>query len=231
MGKIGPAADDTAKLQVVGTLAAQEEPTDAPEAPPAEEPAGEATNNSGDDSTAVIASDFSEDNGEWPTGENDDFAGKVVDGRYELQLKTSQQYLTVSPDAASDVADGAISTEVTINGATGYAGVMMRYKEENEQRSMYICWINNNGQFGCAKNINNSWTPLVSPKADDAVKVNDVNRITLAVIGNNILFDINDKEVASLTDDSLTGGAAGFYIENFDDPVVAYYDNTAIVRP
>jgi hypothetical protein len=45
------------------------------------------------------------------------------------------------------------------------------------------------------------------------------------------LFDINDKEVASLTDDSLTGGAAGFYIENFDDPVVAYYDNTAIVRP
>jgi hypothetical protein len=231
MGKVGAADEGAAKLQVVGTLAAPEEPAAEPTEVATGGDSGGGTGDAPADTSAVITSDFSEDNGDWPTGDTEDFSGLVVNGQYVMQLKTPQQYLTVSPDAASDVSDGAISTEVTIGGATGFAGVMMRYKDENDQRSMYVCWINNSSEFGCSKNVNNSWTVLVSPTNDSVIKPNDVNRITMAVIANNILFDINDKEVASFTDDSLTGGSAGFYIENFDEPVTAYYDNAAIVRP
>ena len=240
MGKLGPADDRTAKLEVVGTLAT-EEPAEEPVAEePAEEPSSEeptapaatGDNTGGEEDTSiVIASGFDSDDGEWPTGDNEDFSGQIVTGRYEMQLKTPEQYLTVSPDKASNVGDAAISTEIVIEGSPGYGGVMMRYAENGDQRSMYACWINNEGQYGCAKAINSEWSVLVEPTSDDIIKRNDVNRITMAVIGSELLFDINDKEVFTGTDDSLAEGASGFYIENFGEPIKVFYDNMAIVEP
>lgn len=235
MGKVGPADDRTAKLEVISTLAAEapaEDPAaEEPAAAEATAPAASSDNTGGADTSIVVASGFDSDDGEWPTGDNDDFSGLIVDGRYEMQLKTPEQYLTVSPDKAGNVGDAAISTEIVIEGSPGYGGVMMRYAENGDQRSMYVCWINNEGQYGCAKSVNSEWTVLIEPTSDEIIKRDNVNRITMAVIGSELLFDINDKEVFTVTDDSLTEGAAGFYVENFDQPIKVFYDNMAIVEP
>jgi hypothetical protein len=234
MGQVGAADATTARLAVVGSIVAEETevPAEEPVEPeaPAEEPAVDTTEEE-DGFHVLLSSNFDEDTGDWPSGETDDFAGRVVDGHYELELKSAQQYLTSSPDKALNIADAAISSEVLIEGASGFGGVMLRYSEVDDQRSMYVCWVNNDGKFGCSKAVNNEWTVLVEPTTDAVIKPNDVNRLTLVTIGNQILFDVNDKELASFTDDSLAEGGAGYYAENFDEPLKVKFDNVAIGMP
>ncbi len=237
VGKTGAADANVAKLAVVGTVAGADQSGGGDQAGSGNDGSGAAetavANDGGNtgDISIVLASNFDTDTGDWPVGDDPDYAASVIDGSYEMVLRSPQQYLTVTPDKAANMTDGAISTELRISEATGYGGVIMRYNETDGKRSMYVCWISNAGQYGCSKAISNEWTTVAEPANDDVIKKNDVNRITMAAIGNEISLDINDKQVASFTDDSLTSGGTGFYIENFDDPVTVRFDNTAIVKP
>lgn len=235
IGKVGAADEKTAKLAVIGTVtgdeAAAEEPAAeepaAEQAPAAEEPAAAEEG----DLNIVLTSDFATDTGDWGTADNDDFAARVTAGHYEMELKSAQQYLTSTPQTVEDMADVAISSEVTIDGASGFGGVMTRYRETDDARSMYVCWVNNAGQFGCSKAVDNQWTVLVEPTEDAVINKNGTNRLTLVTIGNEIAFNVNDKDLAQFNDDSLAEGGAGYYAENFEQPMKVAFDNVAIAAP
>lgn len=242
MGKIGASDEKTTKLQVVGNVAqgggnqGGGQGGGNQETPAAKEPA--ATPAPAENAQAaesgfkpVVVSRFDSGAEDWPTGETEQFAGSVSGGQYVMDLKAPNQYLTSSPEKTNGLSDSAISSEVRIDGSTGFGGVMLRYKEDNDKRSLYVCWVNNAGKFGCSKDVDNKWTVLVAPKVDDVIKKNDVNRLTLVAIGNQIVFDVNDKQLASFNDDSLKSGGAGFYVENFEKALKVSYDNVAIGTP
>jgi len=220
LGKVGAADDKTVKLAVVGNVGAGgEEPATS------DEPAGgEPTE---DDSLVVNASFDDGDPGTWPVGEEDGYSATVADGAYTLRLDTDNMYLYLGPDEAANISDGAIAAQVRPEG-DGFAGLMARGSDAGDSRSMYVCWINNNRKFACSKDVNNTWSVIVGPKESAAIVPNQNNKIVLAIVGNEFSFQINDEEVASFTDDSLSAGAWGVYTETTPGKFNAHYDHIAI---
>lgn len=230
MGKIGPADDKTVKLEVVGMIdngqASTEENTDNQAAGDngGEEQPVEQGNA---DPSVLVNNTFDDDTGTWPTGEADGFSATVADGVYTLQLETDNLYLPLHPEESASLANGVIEVKVRPEG-TGLAGVMARYTENGDARSMYVCWINNAGKFACSKDVNNNWSVLVKPQASAAIKPNENNKLVLAVVGNEFSFQINDEEVAAFTDDAWTSGSWGVYAETTPGKFKAHYDHVEI---
>lgn len=226
LGKVGAADDKTVKLAVVGNVGGDTQDDSGDQA------SGGTTDDQAsttDDSTVVNTTFDGDDVGTWPTGDADGLSANVGDGDYNVHLETAQQYAFIHPDESASLDNGVIAVHVRPEG-NGLAGVMARYTETDGNRSMYVCWINNEGKFGCSKDVNNNWTVIVKPQVSDAVVPNDYNMVTMAVIGNNIVLQINDQNVATITDDSLTTGAWGVYAENYDDPFDAHYNEIAIIN-
>jgi hypothetical protein len=93
---------------------------------------------------------------------------------------------------------------------------------------MYVCWISNSGQFGCSKDVNNTWEVVVEPQSSDAILIDQDNLVVMSAIGNEFSFEINDQEVATFTDDSLATGGWGVYAETTPGGFKAHYDHVAI---
>lgn len=217
IGKVGPADDRTAKLQVIGSLA-QDEPQES--APPAVDEDGTVT---------VLNNTFDGDDiGSWPTGQAGGLAANIADGHYTVELSDANQYAYIYPDESVDLADAVIAAEVLPEG-NGLAGLMARFSENGDQRSMYVCWINNEGKAGCSKDVNNTWSIILQPQSSPAIKPGAYNILALAVKGNTLVFAVNDTEIGRVTDDSLTSGAWGVYVENFDSAFRAHYNEIAVL--
>jgi S1-C subfamily serine protease len=222
MGKLGAADDKTAKLAVIGTMGNEQAGGDTQGGDDQAQP-DEAAN-------LVINNNFDDGNaGTWPTGEEDGYSAQVTEGAYTVSITTDNMYLFLNPDEAAEIANGAVAAQVRPEG-TGLAGVMARYSESGDQRSMYVCWINNDAKFGCSKDVNNSWTVVVKPQAHEAIKPNTNNKVVLAAVGNEFSFQVNDQELASFKDDSLTTGAWGVYAETTPGNFKAHYDHVAIAK-
>ncbi len=231
MGKVGAADDKTVKLEVVETLATdggttQENTGGQPAGGDTggnEQPAAQ-TN----DDALIVNNSFDDgDAGTWPTGTEDGYSATVADGAYTLNLETDNMYLFLHPEEAASMGNGAIAVHLRPEG-TGLAGVMARYSESGDARSMYVCWINNNSKFACSKDVNNSWTVIVEPQASAAIKPNDYNKLILYGTGNQFSFSINDQEVATFTDDALASGGWGMYAETTPGNFKAHYEHVAI---
>jgi serine protease Do len=233
LGQTGAATSTTPRLEVVATLDSAEPPAagqDAPEQTPATDAANtapEAPAGDQEENPDLVTTDFTTDDGNWPLADDENFSAQLAEQHYQVVLKTPQQYLTVTPDRPADLPDGGIAAELRIDEATGYAGVMLRYSKQGDTRNMYACWISNEGTYGCFKSINDEWTVLIEPTAEPAIKRNDANQVLMSALGNELLFNINGK-VINFSDDSLANGAAGLYVENFDEPLHVSYDSVAI---
>lgn len=227
MGKTGSAAADAPKLEVVAQVASGE--TDQGGTDQGGTDQGSASAEPGAEDEALLVNiTFDDGNaGSWPVGDGDGISAGVTDGLYTVAMSEPNQYVTLAPDESADLGDGVIAALVKAEG-TGFAGLMMRYKEENDQRSMYVCWVNAAGKFGCSKAVNNGWSVLVQPTASDAVKADDYNKMVIALAGNELSLEINDQEVAKFTDDALTRGSWGIYGENFETAFKAHYDEIAV---
>ncbi|HEY0605141.1 MAG TPA: trypsin-like peptidase domain-containing protein [Herpetosiphonaceae bacterium] len=226
MGKVGAADDKTAKLEVIGNLA--DSGGDQGEPPASDEPSGDSGEPTSDEGNLIVNNSFDDnDPGTWPVGEEDGYSAQVADGVYTLSLATDNLYLFLHPDESADFADGAIAAQVRPEG-DGLAGIMGRYTEVDGNRSMYVCWINNERKFACSKDVNNSWTVMVETQTSDVIQPDNYNKVVLAIVGNEFSFQVNDQELASFTDDSLTNGAWGVYAETTPGNFKAHYDHIAV---
>ncbi|GAC1538013.1 MAG: hypothetical protein NVS2B7_08670 [Herpetosiphon sp.] len=235
LGKTGAADDKTRKLIVTKELkpaqptAAPAKPTAPPAKPPAATAQGGQSGGTGNSNIKTIfETQFPNGDTHFPTGETDSIKASVEGGKYRVAVKTADRFLPLPSDASFK--DGAISSEVVINGDTqAYAGLIIRYTKAGDNAKMYVCFITNAGMFGCSKLEGGNPTALVAPKQSAAIKQNAKNRITLVAIGDQLLFQINEQDVADFKDGSLTSGEAGFYVENFKNPVTIDYTAAKVV--
>ncbi|MEJ7654475.1 MAG: trypsin-like peptidase domain-containing protein, partial [Chloroflexia bacterium] len=188
--------------------------------------------NNGGDSTVLVNTNF--DNGRpgpWSIDTGDGFAVSVAGGDYVLAITKPSSSVYSFPTAHREVPNGAVSTSVRMQG-NGFAGVAARIvdKAGSEPSDLYVCWIDSQKQFGCAKTVNSKVTVLVQPKALASIKPTGANVIVLAASGTQILFKVNDVEVARFEDDELPTGAFGVYAESTPGDFKALFDELAIVR-
>ena len=190
------------------------------------------------DFTTVVSSDFIE--GEnlaiWATStDQPEFTTQIIDGNYVVDILANEPngYSVFSyPEGATDLADGATAARLRVSG-DGSAGVMMRRTENADGTvSMYECHISNTQEFSCWKQFNNEWSEIVALQYNAAIIPNDYNTLVVGAVGNEFVLQINDVDVASWTDDSMTTGAWGVFVERNAGgaSMTAWYDAVLIVR-
>jgi serine/threonine-protein kinase len=188
--------------------------------------------------TSLVSSDFveGEDTSLWfVSTDNPDFTAQIADGSYVIDILSTDPngYSVFSyPQGANTLGDGAIAVSVGMTG-DGSAGVMMRRTENADgTTSMYECHVTNSQDFSCWKQVNDSWTEIVPLQHSDAIVPNEYNTVIIGATGNSFSLQINDVDVASWTDDSLTAGQWGLYVERNAGgaSMTAYYDAVVIVQ-
>jgi serine/threonine-protein kinase len=188
--------------------------------------------------TSLVSSDFveGEDTSIWVVStDRPEFTTQIIDGNYVVDILSADPngYSVFSyPQGATDLGDGAVAINVRIAG-DGSAGIMMRRTENADgTSSMYECHVANTQDFSCWKQVNDSWTEIVPLQHSDAIVANEYNTVIVAATGTSFALQINDVDVASWTDDSLSTGQWGVYVERNAGgaSMAAYYDAVVIVQ-
>lgn len=230
MGKIGAADEKTRKIGVIADLGQEESSGEG-------QGSGSGGEGGGDNeqATVIVNNDF-EDNkpGPWDVAETDTFIAKVENGNYILNVTKADNRVSSYPSGteAANMPDGGVFAIVQGQG-DGVAGVMARYGSSGGKESMYGCWIKNNSTFACFKMIDGETTNVVEPGESTAIKPDQQNQIGLVAIGNEMLFQINNENVASFTDASLKRGGWGVLASAAanSNGFIASFDEIAILKP
>jgi hypothetical protein len=188
------------------------------------------TVNQGQGSILLLKSAFNTGPGPWPTNRYASVAG----GRYNVIVNPGRS-LRYHPRKPNHLTDGAISAVVQLSGK-GQGGLMARFHAGPKgRRSMYACWMSNDGTFGCLKVVNDRPTIIVATRHSALIRPNAVNTISLLVVGNEIALQINGRTVSTYTEivgSPLPGGAWGVYGANpTSGAFTAHYDSIAISKP
>jgi S1-C subfamily serine protease len=230
MGKVGAANDKTQKIGAIAQVG-QEESSDGQG-----DDNSQSDDQSSDADVEIVVNNNFDDNeaGPWGVAEESTFSAGVADGKYVLNVTAPDNRVSSYPSGtpAENMPDGGVFALVQAQG-DGVAGVMARYAKSGENENMYGCWIKNDSTFACFKMIDGAITNLVQPGESTAIKPDESNQIGLVAIGNELLFQINDENVASFTDASLKEGAWGVMASTpkGSNSFIASYDEIAIVRP
>ncbi len=170
--------------------------------------------------------DFSDSKGKWVTEKTDTVEAEIADEIYTLRIKAKDQFYLSNPDMDVGTEQGiAASVQPTQDGR---AGVFLRLTKTNGKRDYYACWINAAGEYGCFVSVQDDWTDLQKATTSDVIKTGAPNRLVMTANGDTITLRINGVEVVNATDDMVTEGRAGLYLENFDGPVESTYDDVTI---
>ncbi len=191
-------ATATTKVAVVSSqaIAGAETPT----------PAG----SSGTGSTGTMKQfswDFASDTSDWYTGTESDLTASISGGTYNVTL-TPNIYYVFTPASVPSGGDQSIQADVNIQ--TGFAGLVVRYsKDSNNKSSYYDCFIYDDGTYSCGVQIQGSWSSLVDPTPSGAIKKGQTNTIQLTIVGSKITFTVNGTDVTSFDDTKITQGIFG----------------------
>jgi serine/threonine-protein kinase len=188
--------------------------------------------------STLVSSDFveGENTAIWATStDRPEFTTQVLDGHYVVDILSTDPngYSVFSyPEGATDLSDGAVAVRVRVDGG-GSAGVLVRRTENADGTvSMYECHVANTQEFSCWKQVNSEWSEIVPLQYSDAIVPNDYNMVVVAAVGNQFALQINEVDVASWTDDSVSSGAWGVFVERNAGAanLTAWYDAVLVVQ-
>lgn len=179
-------------------------------------------------SSIIVQSDFSKGAGPWPLNQHTNISG----GMYNVSASPNH-YAQYHPAKPGRLGDGAIAAVMRLGGV-GLAGVMGRFHATASNAwSMYVCWISTASTFGCFKDVNDNFTTIIKTQHSASIKANGVNTVILSMVGPDVLFRINGKDVAHYTDKGavLPAGNWGIFVDSpTNTPVKAHYGAIAIVK-
>lgn len=183
-----------------------------------------------EDWSVVVDSDFTTgDPGTWLTGDAGDLAADVADGAYNMTVKNGTGFYTWS-DETSDWTDGYISATLTIKG-NGYGGLVARLDKENDADTNVVCMISNGGRYGCYTEANGE-IGVINEATSSDIKRNGENTIGLLAVGSDFVFYINGEATESFSNEDVTEGAWGAYVETPEDTTtVAQFSHILFMGP
>jgi S1-C subfamily serine protease len=177
----------------------------------------------------IYEDDFSDESTGWPKNSNSDGSYFYDESRYYIQVKSANYFQPIySGEQLSDVIL-RINAQVEQTSETGDFGVICRYDNND---SLYIFEITQDGYYGIFKMINGEWYPLIDYIYSDMM-VNLKNAsFYAACIGNTLTFAVNGKLLGEVTDESLQDGDYGFFAGTFDNGGnTVSFDNIVVTRP
>jgi hypothetical protein len=114
----------------------------------------------------------------------------------------------------------------------GDMGIICRYKDES---NFYFLRITSDGYYGISKLVDGEESLLGSEELQSSSQIKtgtETNRLRADCVGNTLTLYANGQVLASVTDDSLTGGDVGLIAGTFDQAGNdARFDNFVVYRP
>jgi hypothetical protein len=173
----------------------------------------------------IIATDFTGDQGDsFYTGQGDWGSADINDGWYTVSLAPGLYFPNMIA-GTDDVNDGTITADIAFDGE-GSIGVIARLSyNEDGSANFYVCWVSSYAFANCRVVVNDEWYSLEGSKGVD-VALEEINRLSLGVMGDEIFFTVNGQVVSDVSDATLPTGAMGFFHEAFSDS--SNYFNTFV---
>jgi S1-C subfamily serine protease len=227
VGRIGASGPDVGGLKVISKVASNE--------PTPTIPVDTNTKDSGGVTVLVDSTFDGKTDKLWPVGDDGQgYSTSVGNGFFTINIdKESLTYYVPADTETTKLSDGVVAADVKPEG-DGWAGVIGRYISADEGNTAYYCWIDNASEFGCYRVVKGDWTQIVATQNSTAIKPNAVNTITLAVIGSQVVFQINDETVANMADDApLPAGYWGVAASTIEGVTKfkAHYKEIVIAKP
>lgn len=157
-----------------------------------------------------------DDAGSWRVESSGDVVGEVRDGVFDFTVTADE--LTSWTTAGENFSDGIFSVEATqVAGPDNNAyGMLFRVDDENDDFYSFqisgdgFVWIGRYRDGGAAEAepiVNDWWfeSPIIN-------QGNATNKLSVQAEGQNLIFFVNDQEVARVTDDSFSSGDIGLMV-------------------
>ena len=180
--------------------------------------------------TLLLGQDFSSDAAPFFVGTTDSgVITSVANGVFSIQVPVNI-WSVIASNQTSSPPDGLIVADVAL-APNSFGGVFGRYLVAADGTySVYICWISTDGNAGCRLNVNNVWTSLFE-LGPGAVTVQDVNTLTMSIVGGEITFAVGNTIVGSATDPTITAGYWGMYAQSpTETAATIVFDNVGIYQ-
>ena len=183
----------------------------------------------------VLTDPFDSNKNKWTNEASDDeFAAvdyKIADGRYVWTATARQAYIGWVRANTKALEDFYLSVEVRqVSGPdTADYGVLFR---EDEQGNFYYFGMNNRGRF-ILYVYKGEWSTLLDITVTDLVRPGETNRVTVIAEGAQFTFFVNDRYLATFTDEHIPKGGVALAIEMAQegDEAVFEFDNFELRAP
>ncbi len=166
--------------------------------------------------TSLIATDFDgAQHDSFFTGEGDWGFASINDGWYTVSLAPGV-YFPNMIYGTEGMTGGTLTADIAIDGE-GAVGLVSRLSYNDEgYASYYVCWVNSYAFANCHVVVDGEWYEI-DGAAGAEVTLEEINRLSLGIVGEQLVFAVNGQVVADITDGTLQTGAMGFYHEAFGD--------------
>lgn len=174
--------------------------------------------------------------GNWGSGFSDEVDGEVVDGVYQMHVKTNHgMYLAT---AGERFANGIYSVEATQIDGPLNNGFGMLFRVDDETDSYYVFEISGDGYvwIGWCSALCEEEIPLVggdwfpSPAVEKGLQ--ETNRLRVVADGPWMTFFVNGTQVGRTSDSRLAEGDIAVMVEALGEPGASVaFDNFTVTPP
>jgi hypothetical protein len=187
--------------------------------------------------SVIFEDTFDSDARGWSTGKfEDDYSQNEVtieDGRYVLSVTSKPDKLPyVEKQLPSrDFSDFILTVDVTPRDSeTHYSyGIAFRLDEDG---NVYVFEAGNDGLYSVLL-YDNDWKKLKDWSSTPALKPGQTNRLIISAKGETLTFFVNDVQLTSLEDSTLSNGKIALVLDmaEGDKSATVEFDNLVVRRP
>ena len=173
-----------------------------------------------------------DDSGSWSSGDDSYTEGKIVNGVYDLLIKSDDVSRWAS--AGEDFKDGIYEVEATQVEGPLDNGLGMLLRANTENGDFYLFKISGDGYVWIGRYrdeaedqpiIGNHWFESAAVKQG----LNQTNRLRVAAESGNMIFYVNDQEVGRITDNTFEQGDIGLFAQSLGQGGVrVHFDNFSV---
>lgn len=174
-----------------------------------------------------------DESGTWRVGDDADVNGQVVDGVYDMLMKSDDALIwTTAGESFTDGIYQVEATQVAGPDNNGY-GMLLRLDDNNDD--FYVFKISGDGYVWIGRYLGGGaeadalvgdwWfeSPAVHKGLDQT------NTLRVNAEGGNMIFFVNGQEVGRVTDNTLASGDIGLWLESFGKGgVQVQFDNFTV---
>jgi hypothetical protein len=163
----------------------------------------------------IIDDGFDQNTLDWPEGDDTDplavINWTIEAGKFRWKATANDSFVWWVYPTMDAVTDFSLSVQMQqVSGAVdGEGGLIYRVQEPD---LYYTFELNGLDQFAIYSHLDDGWHTLVDWSTSDAIREDAPNQLTVIATGSHFEYLINQQDVASLDDDSISNGMAGLLV-------------------